>query len=105
MPKDDLVPILTAGTNYDRWEDCGNIMKEPHEGFYRKVLSEFGGPVLFIHGSKDFRTKEKEFLASTKKGELKVVEGADHFGMIHSGFQPKFTDHIKEFVERVLPVE
>lgn len=98
---DDLKIILTTGMQYEAWADCCSIMAEPHEGYYRKVLSTYQGRVLFIHGSKDFRTKEKEFLNCAKMGKLSLIDGADHFVLFDPLRRGLFAAKVKEFVDSI----
>jgi len=102
VTKKDLHNLLSTGLNYDTWVECTGLMEEPHEGFYRKAIAAFDGPILFIHGSKDFRTREEVFVKAAKNGTLTVIEGADHLVTIDPRYRDIFSEKVKEFADKVL---
>jgi len=93
--------ILSQGMQYHLWGPCGQIMAEPHEHFYRTALASLKMPIIFIHGSKDYRTGEKAFMEAAKTAELALIEGADHFGVLIPKYEIQITQKIKEFTEKV----
>ncbi len=85
------------------WLIFVDIMKEPHEGFYRKVIANFDKPLLIIHGSKDFRTGEEGFKKSGGKNfQLEVVEGADHMLLMDPMYNQQFATKVRSFTEKAL---
>jgi len=93
--------ILAQGMQYHLWGPCGQIMAEPHEHYYRKVLASLKMPIIFIHGSKDYRTGEKAFMQVAPTAELCVIEGADHFAVLIPKYEIQITQKIKEFTDKV----
>ncbi len=84
----------------------------------RKALASFTFPVLMIHGEKDYRTSEKEFVNANPKVytvtinnvinslqyiqmRLVVVEKADHLVMVAEGVNKKLADEIVAFIDDI----
>jgi pimeloyl-ACP methyl ester carboxylesterase len=103
MSNEDLEFLMRTSMFYRAWKGCGNVMKEPEEGFYRKFLSTFDKPILMIHGSKDFRNGEEDFKKSGGKNfEMAVIEGADHMVLMDPLYKNVYGARVREFVEKVL---
>ena len=58
-------------------------------------------PVIFIHGSGDYRFGEAAFKEAAKDAEFFVVEGADHSIAINPKYYNAVTKKIEEFVTKV----
>jgi pimeloyl-ACP methyl ester carboxylesterase len=64
----------------------------------REQLKKCTAPILFIHGSKDVQSTKERAAAISQflgRGEIKVIEGADHMTTLT---RPEFAKAIDEFL-------
>jgi len=93
--------ILAEGMQYHLWGPCGSLMAEPHEHFYRQALSSMTMPVMFLHGSKDFRTGETAFMEANKNAEFAIIDEADHSLLLNPKYHDIVAQKIQEFADKV----
>jgi len=60
----------------------------------RAALPRYGGPVLFVNGSRDHRDSETIWRDAAPRGRLHVYEGADHFLSHDDRYAARFVDDI-----------
>jgi len=97
--------ILAEGMQYHLWGPCGSLMAEPHEHFYRQALAKMTMPIMFLHGSKDFRSGEKAFLDANKNIELALIEEADHSVLLNPKYGDIVSQKLQEFADKVYKKE
>lgn len=95
---DALAKVLYDGKDVKAFAAAGRGIKNLDVTLDQ--LAKCTAPVLFIHGSKEAEaTKLRAALIVEElgRGELKVIEGADHMTTL---LDPEFGDTIDEFLER-----
>jgi len=97
--------ILAEGMQYHLWAECGSIMAEPHEHYYRQALASMTMPILFMHGSGDFRYGERAFMEAAKTAEFCIIEGATHSLLIDAKYYTKVEEKVKEFADKIYKKE
>lgn len=60
----------------------------------RAALPRYGGPVLFVNGSRDHRDSERVWRDAAPRGRLEVYEGADHFLSHDDRYAARFVEDI-----------
>jgi len=93
--------IMAEGMQYHMWTPCSALMAEPHKHFYREALAAMTIPIIFIHGTGDFRFGEKAFMEAAKTAELCLIEGANHALVIIPEYYNQLTKKIQEFADKV----
>lgn len=96
---DALAEVLYDGKDVKAFAAAGRGIK--HLDVTLDQLAKCTAPLLFIHGSKEAEaTKLRAALIVEElgRGELKVIEGADHMTTL---LDPEFGDTIDEFLESV----
>jgi len=95
IPKERMSRAFTSTVmNYSAWDDCVGVMKEPHEGYYRKAIGSLP-PTLWIQGEKDMLSAKDVFLAAGKHQiDFHLIPGADHLVL----FDPRCFDSVHKLI-------
>ncbi|MBL8769435.1 MAG: alpha/beta hydrolase [Planctomycetes bacterium] len=94
-----LAKVLYDGKDVKAFAAAGRGIK--HLDVTLDQLARCSAPILFIHGSKEAEaTKLRAALIVEElgRGDIKVIEGADHMTTL---LDPEFGDTIDEFLEKV----